>query len=853
MRLSIGESLTELCGEMMPESVFFSRVINGLASHEALNVPKDRMESITSYARRALALGAPFDGAVLNKIQSMTEDEIAAEESRLTGKLSPAAYQSHLEAVARRRKDERLDTFFGGQTARYVNLVEGFQSIDERVDEAIANPRGPFAGCTMRRVPGKRNRIEATGTRNQARQFTIGKVLREMGYWELEDDRQQLSEAERPSSLRDNYESLLASRSTVSLDGVKSDRFRVAFSRFPKWIGEASSGQRWNNCFTEGGQNFSSLAAHIAHGSMVAYLIDADDVYARYPYGRCFLIPYKGDHGGIIYFADQEQGAWCRTYKSPIRDHFRKTVMDVARELSDGSPAGIYRYTDNAIYINNSIPVRRIVEWESHDLCYEIRNIAQQRLRHPIERIRECRRIEEEELPFAQYRHDLTEIYKCLENAENLFEHLASAAGNEAAVKLIEDTRNCYYSLTRSGICAVPKNIAYPAMLDGFRAWHSKYAPAAAVSDRIEDFDAAISGFLLDPVPGDIFAALLREHIWPHSPHLTDKDEWIWPRLENALGTITSGRRSHIIDIGRTMISVADGEEYESFQRFKEIQDEIDALKKCFNDAWWALRRAIGEAYGQYYDGPAAKSLECDIRRVGIKQALLNLQANPKRYVTIFDRIYLAIRTMRKRTDWRSLGRAVSEAASVMPGIWQSAHARLLNHPNSSRILNINAVLFDLMINDLLPRDEPLNEIFIELAYSYDEPRPIHEILAYQEHSRRNQERDFARGKRLEGQAVCMTPLESRLWLGATAWDLRRFAWVPTMKVLRRRREKAMSEARKNGSVEELAFSTFKILRRKTFGKLPGACELIMAAREVIRQDYCEIESVKNAGYSPHL
>jgi len=64
-------------------------------------------------------------------------------------------------------------------------------------------------------------------------------------------------------------------------DGIDPKRLAIVVSRDPQLIGEMSSGQCWRSCMSEDGINYRYVQQDIQQGTLVAYVVGAEDTAAR--------------------------------------------------------------------------------------------------------------------------------------------------------------------------------------------------------------------------------------------------------------------------------------------------------------------------------------------------------------------------------------------------------------------------------------------------------------------------------------------------------------------------------------------------------------------------------------------
>ena len=107
-------------------------------------------------------------------------------------------------------------------------------------------------------------------------------------------------------------------------DRAYNDKLMIVISRHPDDIGSMSFDRRWNNCMNfDLGQFRSLIPIEIVEGTLVAYLIRANDQKIEDPYARILIKPFISEVNGEIALGVQD-----KVYPATAPIDFSKQVVE---------------------------------------------------------------------------------------------------------------------------------------------------------------------------------------------------------------------------------------------------------------------------------------------------------------------------------------------------------------------------------------------------------------------------------------------------------------------------------------------------------------------------------------------
>ena len=120
---------------------------------------------------------------------------------------------------------------------------------------------------------------------------------------------------------------------------------------------EMSTGQRWRSCMAADGKNYHFVPADIEAGSLVAYVVHADDVDARYPLMRQLIKPFRNDAGETILVPAKIYGGEGQE-NSLTRDALDHSVNKFVAQHNAGQSGEFHM--DSRLYADGQAQIARL-------------------------------------------------------------------------------------------------------------------------------------------------------------------------------------------------------------------------------------------------------------------------------------------------------------------------------------------------------------------------------------------------------------------------------------------------------------------------------------------------------------
>ena len=112
-----------------------------------------------------------------------------------------------------------------------------------------------------------------------------------------------------------------------------SGKFLVAISRHPHDIGSMSTGRSWDSCMNlSKGKYRKYVPIEIKNGTLVAYLIDKDDVKIKKPYARLLILPFWGEEKNEFIFQETDR---VYSLSGNRIDGFKEVVSQWVNQVND--------------------------------------------------------------------------------------------------------------------------------------------------------------------------------------------------------------------------------------------------------------------------------------------------------------------------------------------------------------------------------------------------------------------------------------------------------------------------------------------------------------------------------------
>ena len=107
----------------------------------------------------------------------------------------------------------------------------------------------------------------------------------------------------------------------------------VAISRHPHDIGSMSTGRSWDSCMNlSKGKYRKYVPIEIKNGTLVAYLIDKDDVKIKKPYARLLILPFWGEEKNEFIFQETDR---VYSLSGNRIDGFKEVVSQWVNQVND--------------------------------------------------------------------------------------------------------------------------------------------------------------------------------------------------------------------------------------------------------------------------------------------------------------------------------------------------------------------------------------------------------------------------------------------------------------------------------------------------------------------------------------
>jgi hypothetical protein len=357
-----------------------------------------------------------------------------------------------------------------------------------------------------------------------------------------------------------------------------------------------------------------------------AYLVDQDDLGARYPFLRILLTPEKDQEcGSIIYapgrvFGTPDQGA------AELVEYFRSAVFDVARRLGQGGGGRFGKDLEIPYSDANGVHYR-IATWRERDLI-EIADKAIESSERGLSVAQQVEKKRRFEAVLKQHTKlerqsdqkpllDLLAAWREFDKARPAAEALARTLDNVQLAKFIVDLRDCAFELTRHGVEELQELQAIEAMRVVARNFQSRSRVEEhpiPLSFAEELFGAVSSA----AVPGDVVASALLASVFDklgREQKLFDLGD----RLTVHLQRIQRLRWQHLYGIARFRCEEAQNRRDRWQHKLFEVPDRtgVSAIVSAFRDIWWRLKAEVCMAFGH----PAWERVKSIVLREGMRAA----------------------------------------------------------------------------------------------------------------------------------------------------------------------------------------------------------------------------------------
>lgn len=332
---------------------------------EASGASALRHEAICRWVSRRALRGLPLDERMISGLLNIDVATIVDEAERFAGK-NTAHFVAALEDARRSgERREPIEQAFGSASTILLDGFSGASGLDARISAWLDRRNDSALECIsaghMRLDPERPWMVLVKGNADSARsqpafERRLSDVLIDDGEWDLacavEASCRGVDGSSReggaPKTEEDFYRALFSGR-VADVDAFPPDRFRVAVSRDPRLVAEMSTGQRWKSCTTESDSKGATLHADAREGTVVAYLVAAEDTAAAYPFLRIAVRPMRTKHGAVAWFAEGVYGqsdrglASSASVSGKTAERFREHVCSFVEErLNAGAPAGTY-------------------------------------------------------------------------------------------------------------------------------------------------------------------------------------------------------------------------------------------------------------------------------------------------------------------------------------------------------------------------------------------------------------------------------------------------------------------------------------------------------------------------------
>ena len=801
------------------------RVIVGL-SHvpELSQAPAQTRDALLRYAERAITIGHPFDIPAIRALSSETPEAILQMATDLGPKVDPASFVGVRPA---REWSDAVRTFFGETDRRTLDFAIDVASLDRRIAQALSDYNDRNASVsTATRPEAERILVRAVSGREEM--VGLGKWLDREGFWDIVQDRQELSPPRGSRSQLASRSESLASRAVVDLDEVDPRELRVVISREPHLIAECSTGQRWRNCFSSGNDRFDEVPRHIELGSLIAYLVDADDIEVRFPYARQFIIERNGSRRP--FFVDEDFGLKGITSSAATRERFRSIVRGVAEGLSAGAIGSFS--VPNRVYLGET-EVQVVREsWARYEIDEEVEKTLVAALRADALTLDEYVSTEEAERDAPRWRQIRSSVETIVPPLVASAEQLKSACGARW-------TRDALVALWNAAFGFSGSDIFFLERADRAASIEAAARRLIAEKPSFEEAIRSVAAVLPSSAfEGDLAVAMTLAHI--EEPSWDTKTFDRWPHLGSTMDVVLA-KRTAIVDAASESLNKASRDREEELKATFLDWTESDALGKkvaACEETLRELERVLPKAYGSM--APAWTDFVELARKIGAPAALRRLELWPFTIPGVaIGRIFC----------WRPKERELSKIAIVaareaIDGVWRELGDRLMSGPLASHVVCKSRALFDLITAsfhdqaetsfrealDRWGREHPLLVPDWRQVAAFAHPEVATAMIEYDElqieqHSAAAWKRD---------------PATYPGWVGATKLDLKPLAWLTEIKTLRHRIETLRAQCRKAADARTIARVTYNRLRRQNYGALPSPGKLIEAADRVARAKYPE-------------
>jgi hypothetical protein len=805
---------------------FIERAIAGL-SHvpELSQTPAKFQDALLQYAERAITIGHPFDIPTIRALSSETPEAILQMATNLGPKVDPTPF---VGVRPSREWSDAVRTFFGDTDRRTFDFAVDIASLDRRIAQALSDHNDRHAGVsTATRPEAERILVTATGGREET--VGLGKWLDREGFWDIVQDRQELSPPRGGRSQMALRSESLASRAVVGLDDLDPRELRVVISREPHLIAECSTGQRWRNCFSSGNDRFDEVPRHIELGSLIAYLVDADDIEVRFPYARQFLVE-RGGFSRRPFFVDEDFGLKGVTGSAVTRERFRSIVRGVAESFSIGS-VGAFSVT-NRVYLGETEAQVVRESWARYEIDEEVEKTLVAALRADALTLDEYVSTEEAERDAPRWRQIRSSVETIVPPLVAAVEQLKSACGAPWAREVLVALWNATFGFSGSDMFFLER---------ADRAASIKAAARRLIAEKPLFEEAIRSVAVVLPssaFEGDLAVAMTLAHI--EEPSWDTKTFDRWPLLESAMDVVLAKRTARVDAASECLSNASLDREVKLKATFSDWT-ESDALGKkvaACEETLRELKRVLPKAYGSM--ALAWTDFVGLARKIGAPAALRRLELWPLTIPGVaIGRIFC----------WRPKERDLSKIAIVaareaIDGVWSELGDRLMSGPLASHIVSKSRALFDLITAHTSDQSEAA---FLEALDRWGREHPLLvpdwrqvAAFAHPELATAMIEYDELQIEQHSAAAWKRDPATYPGWVGATKLDLKPLAWLTEIKMLRHRIETLRAQCRKAADARSIARATYNRLRRENYGALPSPDELIEAADRVARAKYPE-------------
>lgn len=802
------------------------RVISGLAHVPELSqASAQTRDALLRYAERAITIGQPFDAMTIRALSSETLDAILRKGADLEPKVNPTPFVGIRPA---RGWSDAVRSFFGEADCRTLDFAVDIASLDRRIAQALSEYNDRNAGVsTATRPEAERILVTAPGGREET--VGLGKWLGRESFWDIVQDRQELSPPQGGRSQLASRSESLASRAVVDLDDVDPRELRIVISREPHLIAECSTGQRWRNCFSSGNDRFDEVPRHIELGSLIAYLIDADDIEVRFPYARQFLVERDGSRRP--YFVDEDHGLKGVVGSAATRERFRIIVRSVAEGLSIGA-VGSFSATNEVYVGEKDVQVVR-ESWARYEIDAEVKKTLDAALHADARALAEYISTAEPEGDAPRWRQIRSRVETIVPPLVASVEQLKSACGAPWA-------REVFVALWNAAFGFRGADMFFLDSADRAAAIEAVARRLIAEKPSSEEAVRSVAAVLPSSAfEGDLAVAMTLAHI--EEPSWDTKTFDRWPRLGSAMDVVLAKRMARV-DAASESLNTASRDREEELKATFRDWTESDALGKkvaACEEALRGLERVLPQAYGSM--SAAWNDFVRIARRVGAPAALRRLERWPLTVPgVVIGRVFCW------RPEERRLSRiAVAEARETIDDAWKELEDRLMSGPLAPRVISKARAMFDMVTGHSHDQAETA---FREALNRCNREHPLLSGDSRQLVAFGHAELATAMAEYEELQVEQRTaaywrrnPVTYPGWVGATKSDLKPLAWLTEIKMLQHRIETLRAQCRKAADARSIARVTYNRLRRENYGALPTPEQLVEAAGRVAQAEYPQV------------